>query len=62
MLIEVGDLMMLDGWRLVLVLDVERDGISTQEVLIKWAGVDVWGEPKRLSHLYPLTLSDGSDE
>ena len=62
MLIEVGDLMMLDGWRLVLVLDVERDGISTQEVLIKWAGVDVWVEPKRLSHLSPLPLSDGSDE
>ena len=51
MTVTVGDLYLCDGWRLVLVIAFERDGISDDEVQVRWVDIDVWCSPSRLQSL-----------
>jgi len=51
MTVTVGDLYLCDGWRLVLVIAFERDGISDDEVQVRWVDIDFWCSPSRLQSL-----------
>ena len=55
--VKVGDLCLCDGWRVVLVIAVEHDGISEDVVQVRWEGLDYWCNLQRLAHLpiYPPT-------
>ena len=57
MTVKVGDLCLCDGWRVVLVIAIEQDGMSDDVVQVRWEGVDFWCNLQRLAHLpiYPPT-------
>ena len=44
-----GDLCLCDGWRVCIVLVIEKDGISIEEVKIRWEELEFWVEAYRLS-------------
>ena len=51
---KAGDLCLCDGWRVCVVLVVEKDGISVEEIKVKWKEKVFWVEAYRLS---PLPLN-----
>ena len=51
--VKVGDLYLCDGWRLVLVVLIEYDGISEDVVKVRWKGIDFWCNVQRLKPLLP---------
>jgi len=53
--VKVGDLCLLDGERLVLVLDIEIDGISDDVVLVLLNDARYWVSSYRLLPIYPPT-------
>ena len=53
MTVTVGDLYLCDGWRLVLVIALEYDGISEDVVQVRWQALDFWCEIYRLKPLLP---------
>jgi|TARA_R110000822_G_scaffold278540_2_gene400413 hypothetical protein len=48
-LMIAGDLCLCDGWRVCIVLVIEKDGISIEEVKIRWEELEFWVEAYRLS-------------
>ena len=51
MTVMVGELYMCDGWRLVLVVAIEEDGMSEDTVLVRWENIDFWCHKQRLEPL-----------
>ncbi len=51
MTVMVGDLYICDGWRLVLVVAIEEDGMSEDTVLVRWENIDFWCHKQRLEPL-----------
>ena len=47
-MVKVGDLCIADGWRVVLVIAIEQDGISEDVVLVRWKDQDFWCTTGRL--------------
>jgi len=51
MTVRVGDLYLCDGWRLVLVVLIEYDGMSEDVVKVRWKDIDFWCNVQRLEPL-----------
>ena len=51
MTVTVGDLCLCDGWRVVLVIALEYDGISEDVVQVRWETLDFWCDINRLKPL-----------
>jgi len=51
MTVRVGDLYLCDGWRLVLVVLIEYDGMSEDVVKVRWKDIDFWCNIQRLEPL-----------
>ena len=51
MTVRVGDLYFCDGWRLVLVVLIEYDGMSEDVVKVRWKDIDFWCNIQRLEPL-----------
>jgi len=51
MTLKVGDLCLCDGWRVVLVVEIEFDGISDDGVKVRWENLDFWCNVHRLKPL-----------
>jgi len=47
----VGDLCLMDGWRIVLIIEIEYDGISDEVVKVLWNDGEYWVGIQRLSRL-----------
>ena len=56
MTVRVGDLYLCDGWRLVLVVLIEYDGMSEDVVKVRWKDIDFWCNVQRLEPLSILSL------
>jgi len=56
MTVTVGELYICDGWRLVLVIGIEYDGMSEDVVRVRWEATDFWCNTERLQPLSPDLL------
>ena len=61
MMLKVGDLCLCDGWRVVLVIEVDKDGISEDDVKVLWKSGEYWVGQNRLEK-YPLPVSADTNE
>ena len=50
-MVNVGDLCLCDGWRVVLVIAIDKDGISEDVVQVKWENIAFWCDIHRLKPL-----------
>jgi len=50
-MVKVGDLCLMDGYRIVLVIEIERDGISDDVVKVRWKSGEYWVGTQRLALL-----------
>ena len=41
-MVKVGDLCLLDGYRIVLVIEIECDGISDDVIKVRWKSGEYW--------------------
>ena len=48
---KVGDLCLMDGYRIVLVIEVDQDGISEDIVRVRWKNGVYWVGHNRLQLL-----------
>ena len=51
LMVKVGDLCLMDGYRIVLVIEIERDGISDDVVKVRWKSGEYWVGTQRLALL-----------
>ena len=50
-MVTVGDLCLCDGWRVVLVIAIEQDGMSDDVVQVRWEDIEFWCNLQRLQLL-----------
>ena len=59
--VKVGDLCLMDGWRVVLVIGIDKDGISECDVKVLWKSGEYWVGKNRLEK-YPLPVRADTNE
>ena len=49
--VRVGDLCLMDGYRIVLVIAIDLDGISDEVIKVRWKSGEYWVGHNRLQLL-----------